>query len=90
MEWTSVCLILLSALLWGATDALVKLFAPPQLRAERKGGWGVGGVLEDFLALVRCPGYLACQVGFPIIEQKITSFLFLFLVWKFWLPKCEK
>ena len=56
---TSTLLILAAGLLWGATDAVVKTLTPPQLR--RNSG-GLTGVLQDFLALLACPGYLVCQV----------------------------
>merc|ERR1740128_681572 len=57
MDVLSLALMLLAAVLWGATDSLIKLFAPPQLKSRSAGG----NVLPDFLALVQCPGYLACQ-----------------------------
>ena len=50
---TSVVLVLVTAVLWGSTDALMKHFSPPvQL--------GNSSLSSYFLSLVRSPAYLAC------------------------------
>ena len=50
---TSVVLVLVTAVLWGSTDALMKHFSPPvQL--------GNSSLTSYFLSLVRSPAYLAC------------------------------
>jgi len=62
MDW-SFLLMVSSALLWGSTDALIKKFAPPQLKRAKKVESGrIYGLVEDLFALLTCPGYLICQV----------------------------
>jgi len=55
---TGLVLILVSGLLWGATDAIIKTLTPPQLK-HNKGG--LAGIAADFFALLCCPGYIVCQ-----------------------------
>ena len=63
MDLLALVLILLSALLWGATDALIKLASPPQLLREPRHDdtSSLRRLGLDFLALVQSPAYLACQ-----------------------------
>ena len=50
---TSVVLVLVTALLWGSTDALMKYFSPPVQH-------GNSSLASYFLSLVRSPAYLGC------------------------------
>ena len=50
---TSVVLVLVTALLWGSTDALMKYFSPPVQH-------GNASLASYFLSLVRSPAYLGC------------------------------
>ena len=50
---TSVVLVLVTAVLWGSTDALMKHFSPP-VQLENS------SLSSYFLSLVRSPAYLAC------------------------------
>ena len=69
MEKNGLVLIVTTALLWGSTDALIKLFTPPKFKNQRREynsslKDSVYSLLEDFVALVASPGYLICQVIF--------------------------
>ena len=50
---TSVVLVLVTALLWGSTDALMKYLSPPVQH-------GNSSLSSYFLSLVRSPAYLGC------------------------------
>ena len=50
---TTVVLVLVTALLWGSTDALMKYFSPPVQH-------GNSSLASYFLSLVRSPAYLGC------------------------------
>ena len=50
---SSVVLVLVTALLWGATDALMKSVSPPVQP-------GNSSLTSYFLSLLRSPAYLAC------------------------------
>ena len=50
---TSVVLVLVTAVLWGSTDALMKHFSPP-VQLENS------SLSSYFLSLVQSPAYLAC------------------------------
>ena len=50
---TSVVLVLVTALLWGSTDALMKYLSPPVQP-------GNSSLSSYFLSLVRSPAYLGC------------------------------
>jgi len=59
---TSVALVVLSAVLWGATDASMKYFSPPATSQKTSNSW-----FAFFLSLLSSPSYLLClltnQVG---------------------------
>ena len=73
MDMFGWLLVLICAVLWGATDALIKKVSPPQIKKDikvrQKGGLIERGknhikkLTQDFVALILCPGYLMCQVG---------------------------
>ena len=52
---TSVLLVLVTAVLWGSTDALMKYFSPPVQGSN-------SGLASYFLSLVKSPAYLGCLV----------------------------
>ena len=56
MDISCIGLILLSALLWGSTDALIKLFSPPQLKQKREDGFWAKHLIQDFIFLLGSPG----------------------------------
>ena len=53
LSLTSVVLVLVTAVLWGSTDALMKHFSPP-VQLENS------SLSSYFLSLVQSPAYLAC------------------------------
>ena len=52
---TSVLLVLVTAVVWGSTDALMKYFSPPVRQSN-------SGLAWYFLSLVTSPAYLGCLV----------------------------
>ena len=63
-----------AALLWGASDALMKRFSPRQLKG--KSAAGCGGTLHqlglDFRSLLLSPAYLACLTANQVREPAGT------------------
>jgi len=63
MDWFAYVLMLSSAILWGATDALMKYFSPK----DQEKTSDHSGIIKDFIKLLGCPAYLLCllinQVG---------------------------
>ena len=53
---TSISLIILSAVLWGSTDAAMKYFSPSD-KSSNTSGW-----VACFISLLSTPSYLLCLV----------------------------
>ena len=68
-----------SAVLWGASDALMKRFSPPELqkRETAAGGGSSSGVvnqlIRDFWSLLLCPAYLTCLAANQVLVMSSAS-----------------
>ena len=67
---TSLSLILLSAVLWGSTDACMKYLSPPSISNK-------SGLLSFFLSLLSTPCYLLClatnQLGSVVYYYSLAT-----------------
>lgn len=87
MDAFGLILIVTAAILWGATDALIKLFTPPKFNHESRVKnsvspglisslkTNVSRLLEDFLVLVQSPEYILCQVTHMTISTHFISWI---------------
>jgi hypothetical protein len=78
-----------AAVLWGASDALMKHFSPYQLNQPRRkkvdgatsaGSEVVYGLAQDFWCLVRSPGYLACLLANQVTSGNLPNFHYFFIL----------
>ena len=81
MDSVGIIFIATAAILWGATDALIKLCTPPKFNKEdripkvKANSRLVARIkliivklFADFLVLIKSPGYIICQVLFLIFQ----------------------
>jgi len=60
MDVWAYLLLCAAAVLWGASDALMKRFSPRELKQRKRGGGFVHLLAQDFRSLILSPAYLAC------------------------------
>lgn len=67
MDWFAYVLMLSSAILWGATDALMKYFSPKDKEKTSSKSGIITDLINAWKSLFGCPAYLLCllinQVG---------------------------
>ena len=73
MDISCIGLILLSALLWGSTDALIKLFSPPQLKQKREDGFWAKHLIQDFIFLLGSPGSIFFHFSLKICKLVVKK-----------------
>ena len=66
-----------AALLWGASDALMKRFSPRQLKQPKEDSAAVSGgalhqLVRDFRSLLLSPAYLACLLANQV-RTRVTT-----------------
>ena len=85
MDGVGILFIATAAILWGATDALIKLYTPPKFNKEDhiqkdKANSSLAARIKriivklfaDFLVLLKSPGYIICQVLFLMKYQSFS------------------
>ncbi len=65
MDVWAYLLLCAAAVLWGASDALMKRFSPRELKQSESGSGGgfFRRLARDFRSLLLSPAYLACLVA---------------------------